>query len=98
LRLSWGLGNWFSQLTQNYNTSYHDLNAVLPQYYRDIEPYSVWNMTVSYKGIKHTNLTLGISNLLDVNPPVTNSNATAYANNIASPIGRAFNARLSYDF
>lgn len=98
LRLSWGRGDWFSQLTQNYNTSYHDLNAVLPQYYRDIKPYSVWNMTVAYKGFKHTNLTLGVSNLFNVDPPVTNSNPTAYANNIASPIGRAVNARLSYDF
>jgi iron complex outermembrane receptor protein len=98
LRLSWGMGDWFTQLTQNYNTSYHDLNTVLPQYYRDIEPYSVWNMTVAYKGFKHANLILGVSNLLNVNPPVTNSNPTAYANNIASPIGRAFNARLSYEF
>ena len=98
LRLSWARGAWFSQLTENYNTSYHDLNAVLPQYYRDIDKYSVWNMTVAYKGIAHTNLTLGVSNLFNVNPPVTNSNSTAYANNIASPIGRAFNARASYDF
>ena len=98
LRLSWGLGDWNTQLTQFYNTSYHDLNTVLPEYYRDIKPYSVWNMTVAYKGFKHTNLTLGVSNLLNVNPPVTNSNPTAYANNIASPIGRALNARLSYDF
>ena len=98
LRLSWARGNWFSQLTQNYNTGYHDLNNVLPEYFRDIKPYSVWNMTASYKGFKHITLTAGVSNLFDTEPPVTNSNATAYANNIASPIGRAFNARMSYDF
>ena len=98
LRLSWGRGDWFTQLTQAYNTGYHDLNAVLPQYYRDIDTYSVWNGTLSYKGFKHTNLTFGVSNLLNVNPPVTNSNSTGYANNIASPIGRAFNLRASIDF
>jgi iron complex outermembrane receptor protein len=98
LRLSWERGDWFSQLTQFYNTGYHDLNNVQPEFYRDIEPYSVWNMTVTYKGIKHVKLSLGINNLLDEKPPVTNSNATAYANNIASPIGRAYNARLTYEF
>ncbi len=98
LRLSWSNGDWASQLTQAYNSAYHDLNAVLPQYYRDISTYAVWNATLSYKGFRHTNLTLGVSNLLDTRPPATNSNATGYANNIASPIGRAFNARLSYDF
>ncbi|MEO7495006.1 MAG: TonB-dependent receptor [Massilia sp.] len=98
LRMGWSRADWSAQLTQQYNTSYHDLNAVLPQYYRDIKPYSVWNMTLGYKGIAHTTITLGLSNLFDAAPPVTNSNATGYANNIASPIGRAFNARLSYDF
>ncbi|GGY40858.1 TonB-dependent receptor plug domain-containing protein [Pseudoduganella albidiflava] len=98
LRLSWERGDWFSQLTQFYNTGYHDLNNVPAQFHRDIEPYSVWNMTVNYKGIKHVKVSLGISNLFDENPPVTNSNSTAYANNIASPIGRAYNARLTYEF
>jgi iron complex outermembrane receptor protein len=98
LRMSWARGDWFSQLTQNFNTGYHDLNNVAPEYFRDIKPYSVWNWTLAYKGIKHTNITFGISNLFDTNPPVTNSNSTAYANNIASPIGRAYNVRISYDF
>jgi iron complex outermembrane receptor protein len=33
-----------------------------------------------------------------VKPPATNSNSTGYANNISSPVGRAFNVRASYDF
>jgi iron complex outermembrane receptor protein len=98
LRLSWAKGDWFSQLTQNFNTGYHDLNNVAPEYFRDIKPYSVWNLTASYKGFRHITLTAGVSNLFDTEPPVTNSNSTAYANNIASPIGRAFNARMSYEF
>jgi iron complex outermembrane receptor protein len=97
-RLSWSRANWFSQLTNLYNTGYHDLNNVLPQYHRDIKQYSIWNFTLAYKGIPHTNLTFGVSNLFDTNPPVTNSNATAYANNVSSPIGRAYNLRASYDF
>ncbi len=65
----------------------------------NISTYSVWNAALAYKGLfKGVNLTVGVSNLFNTNPPITNSNATAYANNIASPIGRAYNARLSYDF
>jgi iron complex outermembrane receptor protein len=98
LRASWTRGNWFTQLTNTYNTGYHDLNNVLPQYYRDIKSYSIWNATVAYKGIAHTTLSFGITNLADTAPPATNSNATGYANNVSSPIGRAFNLRAVYDF
>jgi iron complex outermembrane receptor protein len=97
-RISWSRGDWFSQLTNLYNTGYHDLNNVLPEYYRDIKPYSIWNFMLTYKGIPHTSVSLGVSNLFDTNPPVTNSNSTAYANNVSSPIGRAYNLRASYDF
>jgi len=97
-RISWSRGDWFGQLTNFYNTGYHDLNNVLPQYYRDIKPYSIWNFTLDWKGIPHTNLMVGVSNLFNTNPPVTNSNSTAYANNVSSPIGRAYNLRASYDF
>ncbi|GAB3456086.1 TonB-dependent receptor [Massilia terrae] len=98
VRLGWERGDWGANLTNFYNTGYHDLNNVLPQYYRDIKRYSIWNFTVSYKGIQHMNIVAGVSNLFDTNPPVTNSNATAYANNVSSPIGRAYNLRATYSF
>jgi iron complex outermembrane receptor protein len=100
LRLSWQNGAWSSQLTQNHNTGYTDQNNVAPQYYRDIDTYSVWNWTLSYSGFKHVKLTGGITNLFDVAPPVTNSSqyGFGYLSSAASPIGRAFNLRVSYDF
>jgi iron complex outermembrane receptor protein len=70
---------------------------VLPQYRRDISSYSIWNLTGGYKGIPHTTILVGVSNLADTKPPATNSNATGYANNVSSPIGRAWNLRVSYD-
>jgi iron complex outermembrane receptor protein len=96
-RLVWNKADWFGQLTNFYNTGYHDLNNVLPEYRRDISSYSIWNLTAGYKGIAHTTITVGVSNLADTKPPATNSNATGYANNVSSPIGRAWNLRLSYD-
>lgn len=100
LKLNWNYGNWASQLTQNYNTGYHDQNLVASQYFRDIEPYSVWNWTVNYSGIKNTLITAGVTNLLNARPPLTNHNAYTYGylSSAASPIGRAYNIRLTYKF
>ena len=103
MSLSWASGDWFSQLTNNYNTGYHDANnpaqVASPAYYRDIKPYSIWNATVAYRGIKNTTVVLGVTNLANTPPPLTNSNTTlGYASNISSPIGRAINARVTYEF
>jgi iron complex outermembrane receptor protein len=100
LSLSWDRGDWASQLTQNFNTGYHDQNLVAPEYFRDIESYSIWNWTVNYRGFKNMAISAGISNLLNARPPVTNHNAYTYGylSSAASPVGRALNVRLSYDF
>lgn len=99
LRMSWTRGEWSTQLTQSYNSGYHDQNLVAVQYYRDIDPYQTWNWTLAYNGLKNTNLVFGITNLLNARPPITNHNAyTGYLSSAASPIGRAFNARVTYNF
>lgn len=97
-RVSWSRGDWFAQLSNFYNTGYHDLNNVAPEYHRDIKPYSIWNSMLTYKGIRNTTVAFGVSNLFDTNPPVTNSNALGYASNVSSPIGRAYNLRVTYGF
>ena len=98
LKLQWNSGAWGSQLTQNYNSSYEDQNLVAAQYFRQIEPYKVWNWTGSYNGIKHVSIVAGVTNLLDAKPPQTNHSAYTYGylSSAASPIGRAFNLRMTY--
>jgi iron complex outermembrane receptor protein len=100
LTLRWKGGDWASQLTQNYNSGYHDQNLVAAQYFRDIEPYSVWNLTGTYSGFKHIGITAAITNLADAKPPVTNHNGYSfgYLNSAASAIGRAFNLRMTYTY
>jgi len=99
LALSWAKGDWNTQLTQNYNTGYHDQNLVAAQYFRDIKPYTVYNFTMTYKGFKNITIVLGVNNLFDVNPPVTNhSGYNGYLSSAASPLGRAFNTRFTYTF
>ena len=98
-RISWSNGNWGAQLTQNHNSGYTDQNLVAADYARNIDQYSVWNMTTSYSGIPHVVVVLGVTNLRDANPPVTNhSGYNGYLSSAASPVGRAFNARLTYNY
>jgi len=100
LKLNWASGNWNTQLTQNYNSKYTDQNLVAQQYWRNINSYKVWNWTTTYNGFKNTQVTAGITNLFNVNPPVTNSSlySFGYLSSAASPIGRAFNVRATYTF
>ena len=100
LKLQWNNGDMGLQLTQNYNSGYHDQNLVAPQFFRDIEPFKAWNLTGTYYGIKHIGIVAGITNLLDAKPPVTNHSGYSfgYLSSAASPIGRAFNLRMTYTY
>nr|WP_315248730.1 TonB-dependent receptor [uncultured Duganella sp.] len=100
LRLNWASGNWNSTLTQNYNSKYTDQNLVAKQYWRDINSYKLWNLTTTYNGFKNVQLTAGITNLFNVEPPATNSSlySFGYLSSAASPIGRAYNVRATYTF
>lgn len=106
LRLSWALGDWATQLTQAYSSSYVDTNALPTQkpgqpFYNEIDPYTIYNLTVHYKLSPKTRFTFGVNNLLDVDPPLSNqrlSSRVVFAQNIAKPIGRAYNLRVSHTF
>jgi iron complex outermembrane receptor protein len=100
LNLSWALGDWTAQATQNYNSKYEDQNLVAEQYWRDINSYKPWNLTLGYKGFKNTQLTFGVTNVFDSAPPVTNHSGYSfgYLSSAASPIGRSYNLRASYTF
>ena len=100
LRLNWARGEWNMQLTQTYNSKYTDQNLVAQQYWRNINSYKPWNWTTTYTGIKHVQIVAGVTNLFDAKPPVTNSSlySFGYLSSAASPIGRAYNVRVSYTF
>ena len=100
LTLGWNRADWAAQLTQNYNSGYTDQNLVAPGYVRNIASYKAWNMTTTYSGFKHIQIVAGITNMFDAHPPVTNHNGYpfGYLGSVASPIGRAFNLRGTYNF
>ncbi|MFA9216430.1 MAG: TonB-dependent receptor [Sphingomonadaceae bacterium] len=100
LKLNWSQGAWGMQLTQNYNSKYTDQNLVAQQYWRNINSYKQWNWTTTYNGIKNLQIVAGVTNLLDAKPPVTNSSlySFGYLSSAASPIGRSYNLRATYNF
>jgi iron complex outermembrane receptor protein len=100
LKLNWAAGNWNTQLTQNYNSKYTDQNLVAKQYWRNINSYKQWNATTTYSGFKNIQVVAGITNLFNVAPPATNSSlySFGYLSSASSPIGRAYNVRVTYTF
>lgn len=98
LRLLWTYAAWSAQLTEAYQSRYHDGTAVLPQYYRDISSYSLTNLTASYNGFKNITLIAGINNLFNVMPPETNTISSGYLRQFANPIGRAYSLTATYKF
>jgi iron complex outermembrane receptor protein len=106
LRLSWSYAKFGAQLTQSYTSHYIDTNALPSQkpgqpFYNVIAPYKLYNLSTNYKFNEHLKLNLGINNLFDVDPPLSNqrlSSRVVFAQNIAKPIGRTFVGRVEYAF
>ncbi|MGV7208578.1 TonB-dependent receptor [Oxalobacteraceae bacterium A2-2] len=99
-KLNWAKGNWNMQLTQNYNSKYTDQNLVAQQYWRNINSYKAYNFTTTYNGFKNMQIVGGVTNLTNAPPPATNSSLYSYGylSSAASPIGRAYNVRVTYNF
>lgn len=103
-QVTWQNAEWMAQLSQRYQSAIRDQN--LPATTgtgttgpRDVAAYSQYNLMVKYTGIKNLGLSLGISNLLDAQPPVTNHTAyKGYLTSIADVLGRAYTVTAEYKF
>jgi len=82
--LNWALGPWSATLANTYQTSYRDAQnsdnlisddgvGVVPH---KVGSLSLWDLQASYAGFKNWKLTLGVKNLFDTNPPVSNQQGT----------------------
>jgi iron complex outermembrane receptor protein len=96
----WTDGPWSLTLSQRYSSSYVDQNTgVAEQFHRRVGANSVWTLAGSYTGIKGLNLSAGIKNLRNSDPPFSNqapNPQTGYDPRFADPVGRAFYLRASY--
>lgn len=105
-------GNWSATLTQNYSKGY--TNGELPgvangtivpiDVVETVEDYIKYNLSTTYKGFKGFDITLGIKNLFDQDPPFAityDSNGGSGSNwepRVADPRGRSFTLLLNYKF
>ncbi|MFN9450152.1 MAG: TonB-dependent receptor domain-containing protein, partial [Rubrivivax sp.] len=109
--VAYATGPWVTTFAQTYRSGYFD--AVLPGVNRanppanwqpKVEPYTTFDASVSYSGIKNLTLTAGIKNLFNEDPPFsaaydTNTGAgSSWEPRVADPRGRAFTLRVEYKF
>ena len=103
-QVTWQNAEWTAQLSQRYQSAIRDQN--LPATTgtgttgpRDVAAYAQYNLMVKYKGFKNLGLSLGISNLLDAQPPLTNHTAyRGYLTSVADVLGRAYTVTADYKF
>jgi iron complex outermembrane receptor protein len=104
LQFGWNTGAWSTNLANRYTRGYEDANAEAgmdPAFYNTVDAYSVWDLAVTWTGIKGLALTAGLTNMLDEDPPFSNqadSFQVGFDQRYSNPIGRALFMRASYTF
>lgn len=111
LGFSYVKGDWSHSLTQLYRHGYNDELPVsvrngsyIPsQWDPKVDSYVTYNYSMTYRGLENMNLTFGIKNLFDEDPPFTahqNDYAAgaAWETRVADPRGRAYTLLLEYKF
>jgi len=74
--LTWLYGPWTASLSNLYQSSYTDNQTDLNDEERTVGTLSLWDIQGKYTGIKNLTFTLGVKNLFDRDPPVTNQQYT----------------------
>lgn len=70
--VSWDNGPWSFVVGNSYQSSYTDWQTNLDDEERTVSSMSLWDVQLSWRGIRNLALTLGSKNVLDTNPPQTN--------------------------
>jgi iron complex outermembrane receptor protein len=105
MQIGWDLSDWSAFLFNRYKRGYQDYNldtlddAIYGN--NKVGSWAVWDLSVTWRGIKGLALTAGVMNLLDKDPPFSNQGATfqvGYDPRIADPVGRAWFLQASYEF
>lgn len=108
--ISYRRGNWTAQVNNLYRDGYID--AVLPgvaagrvrppDWQEKVKPYSIYGLSVTYRGIKNITVIAGVKNLFNTDPPFTavydtNTGAgSSWEPRIADPRGRSYTVRVDY--
>ncbi|WP_031952245.1 TonB-dependent receptor [Acinetobacter baumannii] len=97
--LNWNYENWALNLQQNFSRGYQDQNSN-GQNHR-VSDYTTYNISGTYKGFKNLEVTAGIKNIFDEDPPASNvidNFQMGYDPRYADPLGRTYFVRGTYKF
>ena len=103
-QVNWTYGSWGATVANTYQTGYNEPCLDLDPSgcsTRRVGSYSVWDVQGRYTGYKNMTLTLGIRNLLDTPPPVSNQGNNFQVGidpTYADPRGRIFYGAIRYAF
>ncbi len=70
--VGWDLGPWSTTLAQTYQSGYVDAGTDGNDNQRRVSSMSLFDLQGQFTGFKNLTLTLGVKNVFDTNPPVTN--------------------------
>ncbi|MBI3367851.1 MAG: TonB-dependent receptor, partial [Burkholderiales bacterium] len=103
ISVNWARGPWDATLAQNFQKHYTDLPSTVSGDTPQVGSYTTYDLQVAYTGFKGLRLMLGVRNLLDKDPPYTNSGGqvsfqAGYDPQYADPRGRFVYAGLRYEF
>ena len=105
LNVDWDFGDVGLTLAHTYLSGYRDQNVeglAAPEWNnRDVEAYSLWDLSGSYRFSKSLRLRAGVLNLLDTAPPFTNQARyfqVTWDSTYGDPRGRSVYLNLQYRF
>jgi iron complex outermembrane receptor protein len=94
--VNWSAGPWAAVFANRFKSGYTDQDEQT-----DVRPYSVFDASLTYTGIRNLTLTGGILNLTDKDPPVSAQLTTfqrGYDPRFTDPRGRTYLVRVGYKF
>ncbi len=99
MNFGWQYGAWSSQLVNRYTSAYTDENA--GDQGNVVGGNNVWDLAVTWSGVKGLAVTAGLTNMFNFKPPFSNQGGgfqVGYDYRYGNPIGRAFLLRGTYQF
>jgi iron complex outermembrane recepter protein len=101
----WQKGNWNTNLLNRFQSGYRDQNggSVAPSFRTNtVKSYSIFDLAVTYTGIKGLSVQGGILNLANTDPSFTNQTARfqarGYDDRFHNPLGRVYTLSAKYNF
>lgn len=93
-------------LSYKFQRGYRDQNSQSAPFTafnnREVQDYGIFDLTVTYTGVKNLTLSAGVLNLLDTDPPFTNQvgrfQARGYDDRFHNPLGRTWRFAAKYSF